>query len=127
MKILLLENDLLTLEAVSMFLRSHNLEVKTATSINRALQCLVDWVPDLIVTDVGLDDKDAFAFLDMLEKSAHTSQIPVIAVSGYMLGNTQRKRFNAYLTKPFQLPELLRLVMKIGNQGSSTPDLPNNR
>jgi CheY-like chemotaxis protein len=124
MKILLLEDDLLTLEAVAMFLRSHNLEVKTATSINRAVQCLADWVPDLITTDVGLDDKDAFAFLDMLEKSVHTSQIPVIAVSGYMLGNIQRKRFKAYLTKPVQLPELLRLIMKIGNDGPSIPGLP---
>lgn len=113
MKILIVEDDLLTLESVSEFLRAQSLEVKTATSIDRALECLSKWIPDLIITDVGLEDRDAFAMLDLLAQSDRTAKIPIIAVSGYILGNAQRRRFGGYLTKPIDLQQLLQLVRKV--------------
>lgn len=115
MKILIVEDDLLTLESVSEFLRAQSLEVKTAPTIDRALECLSNWTPDLIITDVGLEDRDAFAMLDLLAQSDRTAKIPIIAVSGYILGNAQRRRFGGYLTKPINLQSLLQLVRKVAS------------
>lgn len=112
MKVLLVEDDILTLEWSTIFLKSKGLEVKAVDSLLRAHECLCDWLPDVIVSDVSLKGENALDFVDQLQADTRTAGIPVIAVSGYILGQAQRKKFHDYLMKPVHPDQLLASILK---------------
>lgn len=70
--------------------------------------------PDLILMDINLPGMDGFAALNALKANAITKDIPVIAVSA---AATKRdievgevSRFEKYLTKPFDVNELIHAI-----------------
>ncbi|WP_162910968.1 PAS domain S-box protein [Azohydromonas sediminis] len=70
--------------------------------------------PALILLDIGLPDMDGFAVLECLRRSEATRSIPVVAVSANaMPRDVERAKaagFDAYLTKPLDIAQLLRVV-----------------
>jgi PAS domain S-box-containing protein len=70
--------------------------------------------PALILLDIGLPDMDGFAVLECLRQSEVTRAIPVVAVSANAmprdLERAKAAGFDAYLTKPLDIAQLLRVV-----------------
>lgn len=70
--------------------------------------------PDLILMDINLPGMDGFAALNVLKENTITKDIPVIAISAAAtkrdidLGEVSR--FEKYLTKPFDVDELIRAI-----------------
>ena len=110
MKVLFIDDDSLTVEWVTFYLHSNNIEIRSADSIAGALSCLGEWVPDLIVSDLTLKDDDAFALLNHLQSNQNTLHIPVIAVTGHQLNATEQQKFHGYLMKPVEPDELLKII-----------------
>jgi signal transduction histidine kinase len=59
-RVLLIENDIEVLEAMTALLERWQCTVKTATSTAQALEALgdTDWIPDIVIADQHLDDGD---------------------------------------------------------------------
>ena len=112
MKVLFIDDDLMTAEWVSLFLSSNDIETKTADSLSTAKECLRGWIPDLIVSDLSLNGDNAFSLLDHLATDETTTRIPVIALTGYSLKDSDKGRFQGYLTKPVAPEELLNMIQK---------------
>jgi signal transduction histidine kinase len=72
--------------------------------------------PDLILMDINLPGMDGIAAKKILDGNDLTQNIPVIAVSAAaMQENLERAMevsFKAYLTKPFQVSELIEVIEK---------------
>ncbi|PWT91294.1 MAG: hypothetical protein C5B54_05570 [Acidobacteria bacterium] len=113
MKVLLVEDDILSLEWMSIFLKSKNLELKTATSVKRAIEWLDDWRPDIIISDVELDGSSAFLLIDHLESDETIADIPVVAMSGFMLAPAQQRGFDGYLIKPIDPERLWKMIQDL--------------
>lgn len=81
--------------------------------INKALE----QIPDLIITDVAMPNKNGFEVVSVLKEDARTSHIPIVILSAKvehkdrLEGN--RRGANAYLTKPFSEEELLYILANL--------------
>jgi CheY-like chemotaxis protein len=113
MRVLLVEDDPLTSEWLSILLRANDFETKSASSVAAAIECINNWMPHMIITDVGLEGQDVSGLLDYLITNSLLPQIRIVGVSGYMLTDRDRQRFDAFLLKPVDPSHLLSVIRKI--------------
>jgi signal transduction histidine kinase/ligand-binding sensor domain-containing protein/DNA-binding response OmpR family regulator len=78
-------------------------------------------IPDLIVSDVMMPEKDGFEVCDTLKNDERTSHIPIVLLTAKADAASKisglRRGADAYLTKPFDKEELLvRLEMLLERQ-----------
>jgi CheY-like chemotaxis protein len=72
--------------------------------------------PDLILLDVIMPELDGWGVLRALQADPHTRAIPVVLVSGHILGDEQQIRewgAVGLLSKPFSLQALQALVREL--------------
>ena len=119
MKVLFVEDDLLTVDWVTFFFQSNKIEILTVDSIASAIQSLVDFHPDVIISDMSLKGENAFDLLNHLQKQDGKPNIPVIVVTGYRLELSEQAKFQGYLIKPVDPQELLNLVRKFESPTSN--------
>jgi signal transduction histidine kinase/DNA-binding response OmpR family regulator len=115
--ILLIEDDKDIIDFVGNFLQSKNFEIIKAGNGNLAKLLLKNITPDLIVTDLMMDELDGLSFIKNIKSNKGLNHIPVIVLSAKSAAQTRVEVLNAgaqaFLSKPF-LPEELNSV--IANQ-----------
>jgi two-component system KDP operon response regulator KdpE len=104
----------------------HGYRVVEAATAQEALRQAAAWVPDLVLLDLGLPDRDG---LDALRELRLWSRVPVIVLSarGQEAAKVQALDAGAddYLTKPFGFPELLaRMRVALRHAARSSPATP---
>jgi len=92
-------------------------DVRGAASIQRAYALLESFVPDLVLLDLDLPDGDGLHILDMLRRTPHLSEVPVLVVSAAadddVFADATRRGAQACLAKPIDLQQLRQLAMKL--------------
>ncbi|NOX25128.1 MAG: PAS domain S-box protein [Deltaproteobacteria bacterium] len=98
---------------------SANLKLLTAKNGREGIELAVAHKPDLILMDLNLPDIDGFETLQRLAELQETKDIPVIALSGNAMPveikRALRAGFCGYITKPFNISELYRVIGSILN------------
>jgi two-component system KDP operon response regulator KdpE len=78
--------------------------------------------PDLAIIDLGLPDRDG---LDVIASIRKRSRLPIIVLSARTLESHKRAALQAgadeYLTKPFNVPELLATMRALLQRGVDPP------
>ena len=109
-KVMVVDDDRLTLTIVEESLREAGLEVETALGGEEALQKVGGFGPDLIVLDVVMPGIDGFEVARRLRKDSNTALIPIIMLTSKGGIGDKMAAFQAgaddYLTKPFDPVEL---------------------
>ncbi len=122
-RIIIVDDDLLTLELFDFVLTRNHAEVRTATSAALALKILDSWTPHILISDISMPHEDGFAFIQKIRKHENTQAIPVIAVTGYSSEDDRKKLQDAgyceVLIKPIHPDELLSLVQSIVSKGQT--------
>lgn len=122
-RIIIVDDDLLTLELFHFVLASNHAEVKTATSAARALEIVDSWTPHILISDIGMPHEDGFAFIEKIRKHDSIQSIPVIAVTGYSSQDDRKKLRDAgyceVLIKPIHPDQLLSLIRTILTDGQA--------
>ena len=118
MRVLFIDDDLITAEWVSIFLNSKNIETRTVDSIPAAISCLNEWIPDLIVSDLNLRGQHAVELVEYLARGNGMNNIPVIAVTGSELDTSEKEKFRGYLKKPVQAESLYQLILDLAGRVS---------
>lgn len=126
MKILLVEDEPLVAELVMLNLRHAGYAVTHATNTGDALG-LLDTQPSLGVFDVMLPDGDGFSLVQRVRGLGH--QFPILMLTARNDTHSKVRGLDSgaddYLTKPFDVPELLARVRALlrrtqtGNVGST--------
>jgi PAS domain S-box-containing protein len=115
-RILLVDDDLDTLEFLQLALESAGYEVTTATSAERALDHIAQRVPDLFILDLTLPGQDGIRLCRRLKTEALTSQVPVYMFTGRADEPSRRRAevagADGYIVKPVDARSLLSTVQR---------------
>ena len=111
-RILLVEDDLDTLDLLGEILERQGARVVSAPSVARALSELEGGIPDLVISDIAMPEQDGVALLQAIR--ARGCDVPAFALSA-LARDEDRDRalaagFQRYLIKPVDPCELLRAV-----------------
>jgi DNA-binding response OmpR family regulator len=111
--IVILEDEKATLEMMEIALEDEGYDV-VAINHHEPPEYILDFAPQLILLDVRLSNGYGHLLCEDLKKNPSTSKIPVILVSG--AGNLEKIakdcKANSYLSKPFNMDELLTITRK---------------
>lgn len=99
------------------FRKLPSVELLTANTAECGLELICQESPDLVLMDINLPEMSGLEALHLLKANPGTVLIPVVAVSAAAMPKAidegLKAGFLAYLTKPFDVPNLLELVIDI--------------
>ncbi len=113
-KILIIDDDQALREFLEIFLLKEGFDVYTANDGHEALQLLTKKTVDLVLADIKMPKLDGISFLKALRQRG--IEVPVIMITAFasLDSAVEAKRQGAfdYVSKPFKLDDLRRLVQK---------------
>ncbi|TAG85529.1 MAG: DNA-binding response regulator [Oscillatoriales cyanobacterium] len=113
-RILVIDDDAAIAELVAINLEMAGYEVTHAEDGIKGQALAIQLLPDLIVLDLMLPRVDGFTVCQRLRRDDRTSDIPVLMLTALSQTQDKVEGFNSgaddYLTKPFELEEMLARV-----------------
>jgi PAS domain S-box-containing protein len=118
-RVLLIDDEKDALEMLAAMLSQAGAEVNQQTNVTDALEIVKEWIPQVIVSDIGMPEIDGYAFIEKLRALPREKggEIPVVALTAYA-GLSEQKRvlsngFQMYLTKPVGSTELIAALKNL--------------
>jgi CheY-like chemotaxis protein len=118
-RLLIVEDDPDSLEVMRTIAESHGAEVRTSTSTDGALHVLKQWLPDVLISDLGLPDEDGYELIQKanIVSCENAKQIPAIALTGYAGDHERRSAltsgFQKYFAKPAEPAKLVEAIEEL--------------
>jgi CheY-like chemotaxis protein len=113
-RILIIEDNKDSADSLQLLLELLGHEARVAYSGLEGVKAAVDWVPEAVISDIGLPGLDGYGVAAELRKTPATSRILLIGVSGYGQDEDRYRAraagFDYYLVKPASPDELQRLL-----------------
>ena len=110
--VIVVEDEADSREFLGRILTERNARVLPAATVDEAWECLRTVQPDVIVSDIGMPDKDGHQFLRELRQSGRT--IPAIALTAFARPEDRTRAieagFQEHLSKPFTAETLLQCI-----------------
>jgi CheY-like chemotaxis protein len=120
-RILLVDDDADSVRPLALFLEDKSASVVTAESAAAALLELKNQQFDVLISDIGMPEKDGFELLSEIRKSASGIDAvpPAIAVTAYASTDDRERAlacgFQAHIAKPVNYDKLLAAIKQIRN------------
>jgi len=112
--VLVIEDNELNLKLLNDLLEYQGYTVITTRLGEPALGLARQYKPDLILMDIQLPDISGIEATQRLKNDQQTRAIPIIAITAFAMSGDQARILasgcDAYLSKPFNVAEFLRLV-----------------
>jgi CheY-like chemotaxis protein len=101
---------------LSRFFKMEGFEVSTATNGREGIDLARSLLPDLILCDILMPEVNGYEVLETLQSDPSTSHIPCVVLSASAAGSDLEAGLQrgaaCYLTKPFNLADVLATVRK---------------
>jgi CheY-like chemotaxis protein len=120
-RILLVENDAMTLMCFEQLLSGEGYIVETAENKGTALRKVAEQHFDLVITDLGLPDGSG---IDLVADMGTAHPGRAIAMTGYNLEPEEftRAGFDGWLVKPVDFDEMLAMVARLSAPAGDPED-----
>jgi hypothetical protein len=119
LRVLVVDDEADTRDLLKFVLKQCEAEVIAVDSVPEALKALKEFMPDVLVSDIGMPVEDGYALIRQLREmpEASLSQIPAIALTAFA-NQSDRDRtleagFQMHLPKPVEPDELVRALAKL--------------
>ena len=111
-QLLLVDDDLSLLKLLSLRLESAGHEVVTAESGPEALEILKQFTPDLVLSDLRMDEMDGLALFEEIQQSYPGLPVIILTAHGTIPDAVQATRCGVagFLTKPVDKNQLFSLI-----------------
>ena len=117
-RILILDDDPDTLDAIKEILTYSGFEVRTSPSGTHLDEIIEEYNPHLLLLDMLLQGKNGGDICKELKLSEKTAGLKIILISAYpgLTGSHARYLCNDFLAKPFDMSVLIDKVNKVIDQ-----------
>lgn len=110
-RVLLVEDAPFLRYAFGRLLRLHGFDVREANDGQEALECVHDFQPQLVVTDLMMPVMDGVELIRRLRSDPRTADLPILAITADASEQAEMRARQAgavdFVTKPVDLPTLL--------------------
>ena len=117
MRVLVVDDEPDSNEVVSAVLMVRGAEVRVAGSAAQALDVLHAWIPDLVVCDIGMPERDGYSLLRAMRERSTLARVPAIALTAYATRDDRIRilgaGFQLHITKPIDPEELIASVVNV--------------
>jgi len=120
LKVLLVDDDVDNLQFLAFLFEVYGAEVAAVISADYALQAVLEWRPDILISDVGMPDEDGYMLIRRIRAltAEQGGQVPAIALTAYAKDSDREQAlaagFQEHLAKPVEQDVLLQAVLKTG-------------
>ena len=124
LRVLLVDDEAEAREILSTVITRTGAEVKTCKSAGEALSKLVEWKPDVILSDIAMPDEDGYSFINKVrslprEKGGET---PAAALTAYARDVDRRQALAAgyqmHIAKPIGAGQLVTMIARLAGRDS---------
>jgi PAS domain S-box-containing protein len=116
-RVLLIEDNTITIELLQGYLEGWNYRVNVARTWLEALEAAITAAPDLILMDVQLPNLDGLAVIGKLRAMAALRRVPIVALTALVRPGDRERALQAgaddYLTKPVNLRMLVQVIERL--------------
>jgi CheY-like chemotaxis protein len=123
MRVLLVDDEEDMLNLTAFILEQAGAVVQTATSAAAALEQLLQFQPNLLISDIAMPGQNGYELLQQVRAMGESGRIPAIALTAYASGTRRedslRAGFLHHLAKPIEPDELIQVIVNILQQRGS--------
>ncbi|HEY9813136.1 MAG TPA: response regulator, partial [Candidatus Sericytochromatia bacterium] len=117
-KILVIDDQIDSLDFLAAGLEEYGAVVTTATSADEALKALNKLQLDVLISDIGMPEVDGYELIDQVRSlEGDNQQIPAIALTAYAREEDRNHAiaagFQNHVPKPVDLNELVKVVASL--------------
>ena len=124
-RVLVVDDDVGTREAVSEMLKSAGASVKAAESAHEGMTLVEEFRPEVLLCDIAMPGEDGYSFIRKLRARgpAHGGNVPALALTA-LAGEEDRQRalqagFQMHVAKPVDVARLTQAVVDLSQQPGS--------
>lgn len=110
-KIFIVEDDNGIRELLEILLQTYNYDVETFGTVKSFKKGIPGKIPDLFLLDIMLPDGNGLQLCRELKNNEETGDVPVVLMSAHADIN-RREGANDFISKPFDVEELLNRIEK---------------
>jgi two-component system KDP operon response regulator KdpE len=127
-RVLIVDDEPQILRALRINLQARHYDVVTAADGAEALHAAATHHPDLVILDLGLPDLDG---VEVIRRLRTWTPVPILILSGRMTSGSKVDALDAgaddYVTKPFNVEELLARIRAVTRRVAPTETVPEVR
>ena len=131
-KVLVVDDEPDARDIIRRLLAGQHADVMVASSADEALEILKTFHPDVLLSDIGMPDKDGYQFIQDVRSMAagDGGGVPAVALSAFVRTEDRRRAmlagYQSHLAKPVDPGELIAVVAMLAGRTSSISlkDLP---
>ncbi len=116
-KIMLVDDEEQLVSIMASVLQDEGFAVTKSFSAEEALKSFTAFSPDLVISDVRMDQMDGFTMFEKIKSIDNTRKVPFIFLTGLddRLGQERAATLgaSAYVNKPFDVEDFVVLVKKV--------------
>jgi DNA-binding response OmpR family regulator len=114
-KLLIIDDDLDLLEAMSLFLQQRNYHVVAISDAKEWRDTITEFEPDIIVLDVLLQEYDGRKISQEIKADKNFKHIPVVLISALSSDKVNYQKWNAngFIAKPFDIDVLNTTLQRL--------------
>jgi CheY-like chemotaxis protein len=119
LKVLIVDDDVDNLQFLAFLFEVYGAEVAAVISADYAFQAVLEWRPDILVSDVSMPDEDGYMLIRRIRglTAQQGGQVPAIALTANAKESDRTKAlaagFQQHLAKPVDQDTLLQAVLEM--------------
>jgi hypothetical protein len=124
LRILLVDDEPEARQIISTVLTRTGADVKTCNSAREALTKLVEWGPDVLLSDIAMPDEDGYSFIKKVRAlpRAKGGEIPAAALTAYARDEDRRlalaSGYQMHIAKPISSSQLVLMISTLAGRES---------
>ena len=127
LRILIVDDNVDTVLSFSMLLSTFGHEVRTAHDGPAALQTAADYIPDVVLLDIGLPGLNGYEVAKQIRKQPTLKHVVLVALTGYGQESDRQTSmeagFDHHLIKPARMEQVRKILATVVEHRSKTMQL----